>query len=207
MNRIFTVGHSNGTLEELFSLLTSAGITSLVDVRSVPASAYTPQFNKDSLNRFLAQHGIEYLHFGKEFGARRDDAIVDGQVNFEKAVTTEAFQLGVDRIINGINKGYTIALMCSEANPLGCHRFHMVSRYFYDNGFEVYHILHNKEIKRHEELEKKMISDLLNKRNSKLPEVDQLFGTYTAEDQRRDAYRLMNAVLGYKPGEEFENNI
>lgn len=207
MNKIFTVGHSNGTAEELLSLLTSAGIDCVVDVRTVPASAYTPQFNKEYIKRFLSNHGIFYMHFGEEFGARRSDSVVNGQVNFEKAVTTPAFLRGVERIKNGLEQGYHIALMCSEADPLACHRFSMVSRYFHDNGFEVNHILHTKEIKSHEELEKEMIAEMLRKRNSKLPEVDAMFGTYTTEDQRRDAYRLKNASIGYKPGEEYENEV
>ena len=56
MNTIFTVGHSNGTVEELRSLLSLAGIDCVVDVRSVPASAYTPQFNKEYLKRFSILH-------------------------------------------------------------------------------------------------------------------------------------------------------
>ncbi len=207
MNTIFTVGHSNGTVEDLMSLLSFAGIDCVVDVRSVPASAYTPQFNKEYLKRFLSNNGLFYLHFGEEFGARRNDSIVDGQVNFEKAVTTPAFLRGVDRIKHGLEQGYNIALMCSEAAPLACHRFSMISRYFYDNGYDVKHILHTKEIVSHEELEKKMIEEFLHKRNSKLPEVDVMFGTYSAEDQRRDAYRLKNAAIGYKPGEEYENEV
>ena len=207
MNKIFTVGHSNGTAEELLSLLTLAGIDCVVDVRSIPASAYTPQFNKENIKCFLSNNGIIYLHFGEEFGARRNDSIVDGQVNFEKAVTTPAFLRGVERIKHGLEKGYLISLMCSEADPLACHRFSMLSRYFYDNGFDVQHILHTKEIKSHEELEKEMIEGMLRKRGSKLPEVDTMFGTYSAEDQRRDAYRLKNAAIGYKPGQEYENEV
>ena len=83
----------------------------------------------------------------------------------------------------------------------------MVSRYFYDNGYDVFHILHTSEIKTHKELEDEMIEGMLRKRNSKLPEVDALFGTYTAEDQRRDAYRLKNKAIGFKPGEENENEF
>ena len=207
MNKIYTIGHSNGTTEELLSLLTLARIDCVVDVRSVPASAYTPQFNKDNLKRYLSSKGIYYLHFGEEFGDRRYDAIIDGQVNFEKAVTTPAFLKGVERVKNGVEQGHNIALMCSEADPLACHRFSMVSRYFYDNGYDVFHILHTSEIKTHKELEDEMIEGMLRKRNSKLPEVDALFGTYTAEDQRRDAYRLKNKAIGFKPGEENENEF
>lgn len=207
MKKIYTVGHSNGTLEELLSLLRLAGVNCLVDVRSVPASAYTSQFNKEPLSNYLKRNGVHYLHFGMEFGARRTDSLVDGQVNFEKAVTTSAFKNGVERINLGIEKGFTISLMCSEADPLSCHRFSMISRYFYDAGYDVYHILHSKEIKTHAELEAKMISDYLGKSRSKLREIDMMFGTYNAEDQRVDAYRLKNAEIGYKPGDNNLNEI
>ncbi len=52
-----------------------------------------------------------------------------------------------------------------------------------------------------------MIEGMLNKRGSKLPEVDTMVGTYSAEDQRLDAYRLKNAAIGFKPGEEYENEV
>lgn len=207
MGSLFSIGHSNGTLDEFISLLHLTSINCVIDVRSVPASSYAPQFNKENISRELKKIGIFYIHFGEEFGARRNDSIVNGQVNFEKAINTPNFKKGVERIKAGLDKGFRIAFMCSEANPLACHRFSLVSRYFYDNGTEVNHILHSKEIKSHLELETKMISEFLKKKNSKLQEVDELFGLYTAEDQRRDAYRLKNQEIGYKPGIEFENGI
>ena len=68
---IYTVGHSNQEIEEFRSLIQTFDINCIVDVRSVPASAYTPQFNQDNLKYYLRQYNIVYLHFGKEFGARR----------------------------------------------------------------------------------------------------------------------------------------
>lgn len=200
---LYTVGHSNGTLEKLLSLIRLAGVNCVIDVRSTPASAYSPHFNKESLHRFLKANDILYGHFGEEFGARRTDSIIGGQVNFEKAVTTEAFQDGVQRIDNGLAKGYRIAFMCSEAKPLDCHRFSMISRYFIDHGYEVNHILHGEEIVPHAELEQKMIDEYVKK--GTLSEVDLMFGEYTAEEQRIDAYRLKNKEIGYKPGEAYEN--
>ena len=204
MSKIYTVGHSNGTLDEFYDLLKVANINCIIDVRSVPASTYSSQFNMESLSYFLKARNVYYLHFGEEFGARRSDCIVDGQVNFEVAVTTPNFLKGFERVKIGIEKGLSIAIMCSEANPLTCHRFYMVSRYFHENGFEVLHILPSKEIKNHSELEIEMIKDLLNKRHKKLPEVDNMFMTYSEEDQKIDAYRIMNAEIGYKPEEKLE---
>ncbi len=200
---LYTIGHSNGTLEKLLSLLRLANINCVIDVRSVPASAYSPHFNKESLSRYLRANGILYGHFGEEFGARRTDSSVSGQVNFEMAVTTEAFLRGVQRIDNGLAKGFRIALMCSEAKPLDCHRFSMISRYFVDHGYEVNHILHTEEIVPHAILEKEMIDEYVKKK--KLSEVDDMFGEYDATTQRNDAYRIKNQEIGYKPGESYEN--
>ena len=140
--RLYTVGHSSQSLEEFLTLLQRHGINCVVDVRSVPASKYAPQFNEESIKAFLKLHGIQYLPFGNEFGARRTDCINDeGQVDFEVAVTTPLFQQGVKRLMKGLERGFCIALMCSEADPLECHRFSLVSRYFHNQGIEVLHIL------------------------------------------------------------------
>lgn len=204
-NRLYSVGHSNQSQEEFLELLKRHDINCIVDVRSVPASKYTPQFNMEPLKWFLRANDIHYLHFGKEFGARRTDCLdAEGQVNFEKAVETPGFKRGVERLMNGLQKGFRILLMCSEANPLECHRFSLVSRYFYDNGLDVQHILNDGELALHASLEKEMIDEYLHSKKHRLAEIDQLFGSYTKEDQRRDAYRLKNKEIGYKPQYELE---
>lgn len=198
--RLYSVGHSNQSQDDFLELLKKQDINCIVDVRSVPASKYTPQFNMEPLKWFLKSHDIQYLHFGEEFGARRTDCLDDNeQVNFEKAVVTPLFQHGVERLMKGLQKGFHISLMCSEANPLECHRFSLVSRYFHDNGLDVQHILKDGELASHASLEKVMIDEYLHAKKHRLPEVDLLFGTYTQEDQRRDAYRLKNKEIGYKP--------
>ena len=153
MSQLFTIGHSNQSQEEFLAMLRRHGVNCVVDVRSVPASKYTPQFNMEQLRGFLKHNDVQYLHFGNEFGARRTDCInEDGQVDFEEAVKTTAFLSGVERIKNGIEKGYHIALMCSEANPLECHRFSLVAHYFHENGWDVQHILKDAELASHREI-------------------------------------------------------
>ena len=205
--KLYTVGHSNQSLEEFLSLLQHHNINCIVDVRSVPASKYAPQFNEENLKYFLKSHNIQYLPFGDEFGARRSDSIDDdGQVNFEMAVTTPLFQQGAERLKKGLEKGFNIALMCSEADPLECHRFSLVSRYFHNQGIEVYHILKDANLATQGEVEKRMVDDFLHSRKYHLAEIDELFGTYTAEDQLADAYRLKNKEIGYKPALQMEGN-
>lgn len=196
--RVYTIGHSNQSQEEFLILLQAHGVNCIVDVRSVPASKYSPQFNLEMLKPFLKNNGVQYLHFGNEFGARRTDCINgDGQVDFEQAVFTPLFWQGVERLRRGLEKGYHIALMCSEANPLECHRFSLISRYFYENGYDVLHILKDADLISHEALEQEMIKEFLRSKRYRLSEIDRLFGSYTAEEQRRDAYRLKNKEIGY----------
>lgn len=198
--RLYSIGHSSQTQEEFLALLAQQGINCIVDVRSVPASKYAPQFNQEVLKGFLKRNGVQYLPFGEEFGARRTDSFdEDGQVNFELAVKTPNFQQGVVRLMKGLEKGYRIALMCSEADPLECHRFSMVSRYFYDQGIDVQHILKDGSLASQPTLEREMTNQYMHARKYHLPEVDLLFGTYTKEEQRIDAYRLKNKEIGYKP--------
>ena len=205
--KLYSIGHSSQTQEEFLALLMQHGINCIVDVRSVPASKYTPQFNQETLKWFLKSHDIQYLHFGDEFGARRTDCLDEhGQVNFERAVKTPNFQQGVIRLMTGLKKGYRIALMCSEADPLECHRFSMVSRYFYDQGVDVQHILKDGILASHASLEIEMINQFLHSRKYHLPEIDLLFGSYSEEEQRKDAYRLKNKEIGYKPELQLEES-
>jgi uncharacterized protein (DUF488 family) len=193
---IFTIGHSTHQLDFFLELLVEYGVTCVVDIRSVPASSYNPQYNQESLKFFLKSNNIIYLHFAEEFGARQTDPDIlddDGKVDFEKVRKTWLFKNGLERIWQGIEKGYVVAIMCSESEPLDCHRFSMVSVGLQKDGFEVKHILKDKSLKTNLALE----NELLEKYSKKLPQND-LFNTdVTVEDQLRAAYRLKNKEIGF----------
>ena len=196
--RLYTIGHSNHQLTDFRNLLLKYGIDCIVDVRSIPASKYSPQFNKETLQGFLRSYDMDYQFFGYEFGARRNDSFNDsGFVDFELTVQTALFQEGVHKLTPLLEKK-NIALMCSEADPLECHRFSLVGRYYHEEGLDVNHILKDATISSHETLEQEMIKNYLHSRKPLLPNIDELFGTYTAEDQRRDAYRLKNKEIGFR---------
>ena len=142
--RLYTVGHSNQSQEDFLELVKRHDINCIVDVRSVPASKFSPQFNMESLKWYLRTNGIQYLHFGDEFGARRTDCLdTVGQVNFELAVKTPSFKRGVERLMNGLHKGTQITPKRTEANPLQRHRFSLISRYFSYNTPSAPHNLNN----------------------------------------------------------------
>ena len=195
---IFTVGHSNHSIDVFLDLLVSFSINCLIDVRSVAASSYNPQFNKEPLSNFLKSNKITYLHFAEEFGARHDDPDLldeDGKVNFDYVRKSWHFKNGVERLWQGIDKGYAIALMCSEADPFDCHRFSMISIALENDGFEVKHILKNKTIKTNQQLE----SELLKKYEKKIPKPDMFQPGISRDDQLKVAYRLRNKEIAFSP--------
>jgi uncharacterized protein (DUF488 family) len=195
---LFTVGHSSHPPDYFLELLEEYKITCLIDVRSVAASAYNPQYNKEPLAAFLNKNGIQYLHFAKEFGARHTDPELldtDGKVDFEKVRNSDSFKDGVYRLTQGFEKGYTISLMCSEAEPLDCHRFSMVSVALSNEGFEINHILKDKSMATNAQLE----NVLFKKFYKKLPVPTFFEPDVTIQDQIRAAYRLKNQEIAFSP--------
>ena len=200
MNRpiIYTVGHSNHPIEYFLELLQEYSVNCIVDVRSVAASGYNPQYNKEPLSNFLKNNQINYLHFAEEFGARHNDPDLldeEGKVDFEKIRKSWNFKNGVDQLWQEAEKGITLALMCSESEPLDCHRFSMVSIALEKDGFDVKHILKDKTLKSNAELE----SHLLKKYEKKIPKADMFQPNVTLDDQLTVAYRLRNKEIAYSP--------
>jgi uncharacterized protein (DUF488 family) len=195
---IYTVGHSTHSIEVFLDLLKAYSISCLIDVRSVAASSYNPQYNKEPLTNFLKANGITYLHFAEEFGARHTDPDLlddEGKVNFELVRKSWNFKQGVERLWQGIDKGFTITLMCSESEPFDCHRFSMVSIALEKDGFDVKHILKDKTLKTNAQLE----SQLLKKYEKKIPQPDMFQPNITLEDQLKVAYRLRNKEIAFSP--------
>lgn len=196
--RIFTVGHSTHTLENFLALLQSQSINCVVDVRSVAASKFNPQFNKDEISCFLKENRIVYMHLPKSFGARHNDpALLDeeGKVDFRKVIETDNFLTGVSRLEVGISKGFVIALMCSESEPFDCHRFSMISYALEMRGIKVDHILKNKTIMSNTRLEYRLIA----KYEKQLPAPDIFNPTINSERVLAQAYRLRNRDVAYSP--------
>jgi uncharacterized protein (DUF488 family) len=142
MNTIYTVGHSNHSLERFLALLNQAGIQVIVDVRSFPFSRYAPQFNREALSAALTLHGIKYLFMGAELGGRPDgDEFYDDDdhVLYGRVAESDLFREGVDRLQEGLGR-YRVALMCSEEDPTGCHRHLLVTRVLAERGVQVVHV-------------------------------------------------------------------
>jgi uncharacterized protein (DUF488 family) len=146
--QIFTIGHSNHSLEKFIYLLKQHEIESLVDVRRYPSSRRLPHFNRDALATALDENGIGY-HWLESLGGRRQGIADFDSPNF--GVTDESFRNYADHMLgdefrHGISRLLEIAanrrttIMCAEADFRQCHR-RLVSDYLVANGVDVRHIL------------------------------------------------------------------
>lgn len=179
--KILSIGHSTLNYETFVRRLKSADVTAIADVRSSPFSRHLPHFNQDALKDALAQDGIAYVFLGQELGGRPqgEKYYTDGIADYEKMATASSFKEGVCRVKEGSQK-YNIAMMCSEHNPLDCHRCLLVGRALIEQDLDVNHILSNGDIVGHGKIEKRLLS-MLGK------DEKDMFAS--PEELRSDAYR------------------
>jgi uncharacterized protein (DUF488 family) len=147
--QLLTIGHSNHSLEKFIRLLDENGVMILVDVRTSPFSHYNPHFKKESLERALPQHEIQYAFAGQYLGGRPSDPTcyknrrlpAEGadylhEVDYPEVMKRDWFVKGVDRLLEMADE-QTAAIMCSEEDPAQCHRHHLIARYLMQQHPEV----------------------------------------------------------------------
>jgi len=167
----YTIGHSNHPIEEFIDILKKIRIRCIIDVRTVPSSQYSPQFNRENIQTWLEREGIEYTFLGNMIGGRyTDPALLDshGSVDYEKVEQRQLFQSGIDQVCEILNTGKPAALMCSEKDPLDCHRFVLVSNALSKKGVAVDHILFDGSIASTYDLENKLRQMYKSSRDSEI---------------------------------------
>lgn len=203
---VFTIGHSNHTIESFIELLKKYEITALADVRSHPYSRYLPHFNQRELKASLKESGIDYVFLGKELGARPENlsCYVRGKAVYEKIAATEEFQAGIQRILKGL-KTYKIALMCAEKDPLTCHRSILVCQHLRHFKLNIHHILKHGELESHQHLEERMlsktglteVSDSQNLQQLSLFSVPETTSRLSREESLNQAYKIQGDKIAY----------
>jgi len=155
---IYTIGHSNHSIDTFIALLKRYNITAVADVRSVPYSRFNSQFNRENLIRFLENIMIAYVFLGAELGGRPNNSqcYKNGQADYVCMAKQINFKHGLNRIING-GKKYNIALMCSEKEPLDCHRSILICHALKTYGITIKHILSDGSFEYHVDTEKRLL--------------------------------------------------
>jgi len=144
--RLYTIGHSTRSLEDLLETLQAHDIQTLVDIRAFPMSRRLPQFNRESLEKSLAASGIRYIWMGALGGYRkkiREDSphIVLRNASFRNYadyMLTPEFEGAMAELI-ALAESSRTAYMCAERVYFRCHRM-LVSDWLVGHGHEVMHI-------------------------------------------------------------------
>jgi uncharacterized protein (DUF488 family) len=141
---IYTIGHSNHTLEDFVALLRSHGIQEIVDVRSQPYSQWATQFNRELLRHDLLEAGLAYDFMGDVIGGRpQDSSVYDAgqeRPNYQRMAETEVYRQGIATLLSRAEK-QRVAIMCSEGPPQHCHRHLLITQSLLEVGARVTHIL------------------------------------------------------------------
>lgn len=140
---LFTIGHSAYEAHHFGSLLTRHRVETLVDVRSQPSSKMYPRFDRSAVRANLPP-GVRYAFLGDELGGRPPESdFYDeaGHVLYNRLARCERFLRGIARV-EGARKKTRVALLCSEADPLQCHRFLLVTRVLRMRGADPWNLLH-----------------------------------------------------------------
>jgi uncharacterized protein (DUF488 family) len=147
MATIYTVGHSTRELADFTALLQAHAVELLVDIRAFPMSKRMPHFNRERLELWLPDAGIEY-RWVKELGGRRKKTLKespnvalrnDSFRNYADYMLSTDFQSAAAQIAKTAEQ-QRAAIMCAEKMWFQCHRM-LVSDYFVAQGHTVRHII------------------------------------------------------------------
>jgi uncharacterized protein (DUF488 family) len=162
---VYTIGHSTRDLADFSAVLQAHHIATLVDIRAYPMSRRLPHFNRERLEMWLPEVGVDYVWM-KELGGRRKKTLAespnialrsDSFRNYADYMLTSEFAEAAARVVALAEKGRT-AIMCAERVYFQCHRM-MVSDYLVAHGHSVLHIDNEKPPREHKLMAEARIVD------------------------------------------------
>lgn len=144
---LYTIGHSNRSLDELFQMLADQGIQRLIDVRSLPHSQRNPRFDQNMLQLACDEEGIRYFWLGKTLGGMRHQRpdsphsalTSSGFRGYADYMTSPSFSDGMQQL-KAIARPARSVIMCAERDPTQCHRS-LIADYLTLNHWRVIHLL------------------------------------------------------------------
>ncbi|MCT1908114.1 DUF488 domain-containing protein [Brachybacterium paraconglomeratum] len=145
---IWTLGHWTSPVDAVLATLRSAEIDELVDVRKLPGSRRSPQFDAEEMTRWLGGAGIGYRRSAELTGRRPKQRDVDPQLNagwqntsfrnYADHTLSAEYEQGIEEL-EALAAEHHVAVMCGEPMPWRCHRL-LISNTLVARGWEVVHL-------------------------------------------------------------------
>lgn len=131
MGQLIGVGYEGLTVSEYVQVLRDLYVTTLVDVR-LNAISRKPGFSKTRLKGYLADAGIQYLHY-RELGNPKDNrkgfwddpstgSHVQSVNHFKNLILCDDYKISLLNNLKNMSQCENVALLCYEKAPEKCHR-------------------------------------------------------------------------------------
>lgn len=153
--RLLTVGHGTLAADDLAGLLKSAGVESLIDIRTAPGSRRFPHFRRQEMEAWLPDAGVGYRWEPALGGFRkpRPDSPNRSLRNesfrgYADYMQTEPFWSALDAVLVE-SAGRTVVVMCSESVWWRCHRRLVADAAMLARGVRVEHLMHDGRLSEH----------------------------------------------------------
>lgn len=203
-NLCYTIGHDKRELKEFSEILKEYNINCIVDVRAA-SNNISGAYDVENIKNFLNKLGIYYIPMEKEFDLRQYEFNSD---DFEKVRSSEKFMSGIFRIESGIKKGFKIAIMGVEKEPICCNRGIIIAYVLKHKGISLKHIIDKEVLKSQHEVEEellkmygvkliKKVAELSIKSIKNNVDLDMDEGDFKNE-MIEEAYRVRNAEISNK---------
>lgn len=153
MNLCYTIGHNKRELKEFSGILKEYNINCIVDIR-LPTNDTSGIYSGENIKSFLNKFGIYYIPMGKEFNLREYEFDAS---DFEKVRLGEKFTSGILRIEDGIKKGFKIAIMGAEKEPISCNRGIIIAYVLKNKGISLKHIIDRETLKSQSDVEEELL--------------------------------------------------
>ena len=125
---LFTIGHSNHSLDDFLELLRMHEISCLVDVRSIPYSSYHKDFSRENLQKELRQRQVEYRWMGDSLGGKKEELTSSAGMRIDDSFYNDPnYHAGIIDVMR-IALKKRMAIMCSEEDPRTCHRHNIIAK-------------------------------------------------------------------------------
>ncbi len=152
---VLTFGHGTADADTIASLLRSAGVALLVDVRTAPGSRRNPHMARDSLATWLPERQVGYRWEPRLGGWRKappdspDTALRERAfAGYAAHMRTPEFAAAVDDLLADAAERRT-SVMCAETVWWRCHRRLLSDHLVLVRGVTVRHLMHDGRLQDH----------------------------------------------------------
>ncbi len=147
---VYTIGHAGRSFPELERLLIAHGVRTIIDIRSEPHAAESPDFDRDNLAGLARVAGLGYRWMGDQLGAAAAAASDRPGSGHAGDVLPPDVAAALDQVLQ-LAAGGEVALLCTEPEPERCHRSSLLGRALVARGDTVLHILPDGSLRRQQD--------------------------------------------------------